>query len=119
MTGTLRGYNVISEWLAACRGRSECTFRLHPQFPGPIRNEQNDKNVRALQAWPDDASQSPGDGALDPQPGGGGPGAEPAGNRILRAARLRGTFDHRGKPDLAAGPGLSGHPRHFFEATGR
>ena len=46
-------------------------------------------------------------------------GAEPAGGRILRAARFRGTADHRSEPGLAAGPGLSGHARHLFEGAGR
>ena len=43
----------------------------------------------------------------------------PLGGRLLRAARLRRTADHRGKPGFAAGPGLSGHARHLLEGTGR
>ncbi len=47
------------------------------------------------------------------------PGAEPAGSRILRPARHRGTVDHRGEPGLATGPGISGHPGHLLQGTGR
>src|SRR6266576_2894537 len=82
-------------------------------------NEQADKTPRALQTRPDHAAQSPDDGAADPQPRGRRPGAEPAGDRVLRAARLRGTARLRSEPGFAAGPGLSGHPRHLFEGTSR
>ena len=47
------------------------------------------------------------------------PGAEPAGDRILRPARLRRAAGHRSQPGLAAGPGLSGHARHLLQRTGR
>ena len=88
--------------------------------PGSINNEHADQIVRALQAWPDHACQSPRDGAADPQPRGSSRhGAEPAGDRVLRPARLGGPAGDRSKPGLAAGPGLSGHARHLFEGTGR
>ena len=65
-------------------------------------------------------AQSPCHGALDPQPRDPARhGAEPAGDRILRPARLGGPAGDRSEPGLAAGPGLSGHARHLFERTGR
>src|SRR6185369_4271552 len=49
-----------------------------------------DQTIRALQAWPDHASEPPRDGAAAPQPRGTARhGAEPAGDRLLWAARLR------------------------------
>ena len=103
----------------------ECTLHciaspaLPAILPKATRNEHLVQTPRALQAWADHPAKSPRDGAADAQPGGRRPGAGPAGGRILRAARLRRPFDHRGEPDLAAGPGLSGHARHLFEGTGR
>ena len=92
----------------------------HLQFSGSAKNEHADQTVRALQAWPDHASQSPRDGAADPQPrDAAGHGAQSAGDRILRPARLRRTAGERGNPGFAAGPGLSGHARHLFQGTGR
>src|SRR6185369_11765870 len=85
---------------------------------GHSRHEP-DQTVRALQAWPDYIAEPPRDGAAHPQPRGPSRhGAEPAGDRLLRPARLRRAADHRSKPGLAAGPGLSGYARYLFEGAG-
>ena len=45
-------------------------------------------------------------------------GAGAACGRVLPATRLSRPHYHGGKPDIAAGAGLSGHARHLFEGTG-
>ena len=78
------------------------------------------KLFEVLQARPDHAAEPPGDGAAHAQPRGAAwHGAEPAGGRLLRPARVRRTSRHRGEPGIAAGPGLPGHARHLFEGAGR
>src|SRR5258705_13710902 len=89
-------------------------------IPSGHTRHEPDPTVRALQAWPDHLAEPPRDGAADPQPRGAARhGAEPAGDRLLRAARLRRPPDHRSQSSLAAGPGLSGYARHLFEGAGR
>src|SRR6266849_10663938 len=59
--------------------------------PGKNKHEFADQTLRALQAGPDHAAHSPGDGAPDPQSRGAARhGAEPPGGGLLRPARLRG-----------------------------
>src|ERR1700712_5412894 len=83
-------------------------------------SHEPDQTVQALQAWPDYAAQPPRDGAADPQPRDTTRhGAEPARGGLLRATRLGGIADIRSQPGIAAGPRLSGHPRHLFQGAGR
>src|SRR5882757_8399465 len=85
-------------------------------FGNPLH--EPDQTLRAFQAWPDHAAESPGDGAAHPQPRGPARhGAEPTRGRLLRPARVGRPVDHRSQPGLAAGPGLPGHTRHLFEGT--